>query len=263
MPTIPVYQLDAFSDRVFAGNPAAVCPLTSWLPDRTLQAIAAENNLSETAFLVRRTGGGYDLRWFTPAVEVDLCGHATLAAGHVVLTRLEPDLESVNFYSRGGPLTVARDAGHLSMDFPAHPPMPGSAISAAALAAALGAEPVEVLTARDTLAVFASSHEVRDLAPDMAGIAGLDTFAIIATAPGDKVDFVSRFFAPQQGIPEDPVTGSAHCALAPYWAARLGRTELVAEQVSARGGTVWCRLDGERVHLAGHVSEYMEGTIKL
>lgn len=253
MPTIPVHQLDAFSDRVFAGNPAAVCPLTSWLPDRTLQAIAAENNLPETAFLVRRTGGGYDLRWFTPEVEVDLCGHATLAAGHVVLNRLEPNTDTVTFFSRSGPLAVSRDGGQLSMDFPSRPPMPGSAISAGNLAAALGAEPVEVLTARDTMAVFASEDEVRDLEPDMAGIASLDTFAVIATAPGNDVDFVSRFFSPAQGIPEDPVTGSAHCTLAPYWAARLGRTELVAEQISPRGGTVWCRLDGERVRLTGYM----------
>ena len=263
MTTIPVYHLDAFSDRVFAGNPAAVCPLEEWLPDRTLQAIAVENNLSETAYFVRRDGGEYDLRWFTPAVEVDLCGHATLAAGHVVLTRLDGDRDAVTFHSRSGPLTVARDGDRLAMDFPARPPEPGSGIDAADLAAALGAEPVEVLSARDTLAVFDSENEVRDLRPDMGGIARLDTFAVIATAPGDAVDFVSRFFAPSQGIPEDPVTGSAHCTLAPYWAGRIGRTALAAEQVSPRGGAVWCRLEGDRVRLAGHVSEYMEGTITL
>ena len=258
---IPLYQIDAFADRVFAGNPAAVCPLDAWLPDAVMQAIAAENNLSETAFFVG-AGGDYELRWFTPAVEVDLCGHATLASAHVIFEHLEPGCRRVRFATRSGILTVARDGDLLAMDFPANPPQPCAA--PADLAGALGAEPRELLCTRDHYLVLLDDEDrVRALAPDPARIAALDRWAVIATAPGRRSDFVSRFFAPRKGVPEDPVTGSAHCVLAPYWAARLGRTELAARQVSARGGRLRCRLQGDRVELAGRAAPFMQGTIRI
>jgi len=259
-----LFQLDAFSERVFAGNPAAVCPLERWLDEALLQAIAAENNLSETAFLVRRPPPDVDweIRWFTPAVEVDLCGHATLASAAVVLDTLEPGREGVRFHSRSGPLDVARRGDLLELDFPARPPrrleegLPG-------LAAALGAAPLEVWQARDVLALLEDEQQVRELRPDLARLAALPTFAVIVTAPGREADFVSRFFAPAKGVPEDPVTGSSHCTLVPYWAARLGRTRLRARQVSARGGELRCELRGDRVALAGRVARYLEGQVEV
>ncbi len=258
--TIPIYQLDAFADRPFAGNPAAVCPLGAWLPDDRLQAIAAENNLSETAFFVRRDDGDYDLRWFTPAIEVDLCGHATLASAHVVLNRLIPDADSVTFHTRSGPLTVTRDGDRLSMDFPAQPPAPGDMPG---LADALGATPVEIQVGRYIVAVFGDAASVVALEPDFRALARLDPPLIVATAPGDDCDFVSRFFAPGAGVDEDPVTGSAHCILIPFWAERLGKTDLLARQVSKRGGTLWCRHSGTRVTMAGHCTPYLEGRITV
>jgi PhzF family phenazine biosynthesis protein len=259
---LSLYQVDAFTTRVFAGNPAAVCPLEEWLPDATLQAIAAENNLAETAFFVRE-GSGYALRWFTPTVEVDLCGHATLASAFVIFERLEPGRTEVSFQTRqAGILTVKREGTRLAMDFPARPPAPIA--PPPALALALGREPVEVLQARDLVAVLADADAVEGLAPDLAALTSLDVFAVAVTAPGkDGVDFVSRFFAPRQGIPEDPVTGSAHCTLVPYWAARLGKSALVARQVSPRGGDLWCALAGDRVVMAGHAVLYLEGTITI
>jgi PhzF family phenazine biosynthesis protein len=263
---VPLYQVDAFTSRRFAGNPAAICPLGSWLPDAVMQAIAAENNLSETAFFVPR-GSEFDLRWFTPAVEVDLCGHATLATGFVVLTKLEPQRQRAVFHTRSGALTVERDGERLAMDFPAQPPLPVD--PPAGLTEALGARPTAVLCALGTflVAVFDSAAQVRALAPDFAAVARLDYFGVSVTAPGggddSDVDFVSRFFAPARGIPEDPVTGSAHCRLVPYWAARLGKTELRARQVSARGGELALRLDGERVRLTGDAVLVLSGTLHL
>ncbi|MDR3437075.1 PhzF family phenazine biosynthesis protein [Telmatospirillum sp.] len=259
---IPLYQIDAFTDRLFAGNPAAVCLLDHWLADATLLSIAAENNLSETAFLVRQ-GEDYALRWFTPTVEVDLCGHATLASAHLILDRLEPGRGSVAFHTqKAGVLTVSRRDGWLSMDFPARPPKP--TLHLPQLAEALGREPFCVLKARDLMAVFDSPEDVVQLTPDFAAIAALDCWAVIATAPGrDGIDFVSRFFAPGHGVPEDPVTGSAHCTLVPYWAKRLGKTDLLARQVSARGGTLHCQLAGDRVILAGQAILYLEGRITV
>lgn len=257
---IPIYQVDAFTSRVFSGNPAAVCPLEAWLPDPTLQAIAAENNLSETAYLVGR-GGEYAIRWFTPATEVDLCGHATLASAHVVFSRLETGLAELHFSSRSGPLSVTRDGDLLSLDFPARPPAPCPA--PAGLAEALGQPPRQVLAARDLMAVYDDEGVVRGLRPDMGRIAALDTFAVIVTAPGRDCDFVSRFFAPAKGVPEDPVTGSAHCALIPYWSRRLGKARLHARQVSARGGELYCELRGDRVAIAGRAAPYLEGTIEV
>ena len=259
---LPLYQVDAFTDRLFAGNPAAVVPLETWLPHATLQAIAAENNLAETAFFLRETKD-YALRWFTPTVEVDLCGHATLASAHVIFDRLEPQRRDVSFRTlKAGTLTVTRQGDELAMDFPARPPRPVAAPSG--LAAALGAPPVAVLAARDHLAVYERQQDVAALRPDFAMLARLDCFAVIATAPGDNgVDFVSRFFAPAQGIPEDPVTGSSHCTLIPYWAERLGKTKLRARQISPRGGDLTCAFAGERVTIGGRCVSYLEGTISL
>lgn len=257
---IALYQVVAFTSRVFAGNPAAVCPLEAWLPETTMQAIAAENNLSETAFFVGR-GGEYAIRWFTPATEVDLCGHATLASAHVILSVLEPGLPAVRFSSQGGPLRVLRQAELLALDFPSRAPVPCA--PPPELAAALGRAPREAWQARDLMAVYDSEDDVRSLRPDMARVAALATFAVIATAPGSDCDFVSRFFAPSKGVPEDSVTGSAHCTLVPYWAKRLGRSSLRARQVSPRGGELLCEDRGERVLIAGRAVTYLTGTIEV
>lgn len=256
----PIFQLDAFTDRLFGGNPAAVVLLERWLPDPVMQAVAAENNLSETAFVV--TGGPvFPLRWFTPAVEIDLCGHATLATAQVLFRHVIPETTAVEFSTLSGTLQVTREGEQLTLDFPARPGSPAEVTGD--LVAALGVRPREVLRARDLLAVLDSESQVRALRPDMARLAALDDFAVIVTAPGDTVDFVSRFFAPKGGIPEDPVTGSAHCTLTPYWAQRLGRTTLVAKQVSARGGDLVCRLAGDRVLMTGQAAEYLQGRITV
>ena len=250
---IACYHVDAFTRRRFAGNPAAVCPLTSWLPDALMQAIAAENALSETAFFVPRAGGGgFDLRWFTPEIEVALCGHATLAAGFVLMRVLEPARAAARFWSCSGPLDVTRDGDDFTLDFPARPPVPCDMPEG--LAAALGAAPVACHMSRDLVAELPDAAAVRALRPDLAAIAALpEVFAVVVTAPGDApdADFVSRFFAPRQGIPEDPVTGSAHCTLAPLWAARLGRSTLRARQVGRREGELTCTLADGRVLLTG------------
>ena len=257
---LPLYQVDAFTERRFAGNPAAVCPLPKWLPDATLQAIAAENNLAETAYFVAEPDG-YRLRWFTPAVEVDLCGHATLAAAYVLMNCLGFGGDQVTFHSRSGPLTVARSGERFTLDFPARPGQPQPLD--AAITAALGAAPAEILAARDTMCVFSTAAEVRGLRPNMNALKQLEPWSIIVTAPGDDCDFVSRFFAPKQGIDEDPVTGSAHCTLIPYWAAQLGKSELFARQVSLRGGELWCEDRGDRVRISGSGALYMTGFIEV
>lgn len=264
MPTMPLYQIDAFTARPFAGNPAAVCPMEAWLPDTLLQAIAAENNLSETAFLRPRPDGDFDLRWFTPALEVDLCGHATLAAGHVVLHRLRPSAKQARFHTRSGLLTVERAEGALRMNLPAEIPTPCD--PPPGLDDALGAKPEAVFSGRYLLAVLPDGAAVRALKPDIGAIAAIDAHAVCVTGPGGgadaDVDFVSRLFAPRAGIDEDPVTGSAHCMLAPCWAARLGRSTLRARQVSARGGTLTCAVRGDRVELIGSAVEVIEGTLR-
>lgn len=257
---IPMYQVDAFTHERFRGNPAAVCPLEKWLPDAVMQSIAAENNLAETAFFVA-SGGEYDLRWFTPELEVDLCGHATLASAYVLFHRLGFAGERVTFRTQSGPLMVARDGARLTLDFPSRPPKPVP--PPAGLAAGLRAEPSATFLARDLLALFDDEAQVRALRPDFTALARLEAFAIIVTAPGMKVDFVSRFFAPRAGIAEDPVTGSSHCTLIPFWAERLGKTRLTARQVSARGGEIACELRGNRVHIGGEAVLYLEGTIEV
>ncbi|MGC2411173.1 MAG: PhzF family phenazine biosynthesis protein [Stellaceae bacterium] len=259
---IPLYQIDAFADGPFTGNPAAVCPLDAWLPDDVMQAIAAENNLSETAYFVPE-GEFYRLRWFTPTTEVDLCGHATLASAFVVFRWLSPERISITFQTnQAGPLTVARDGELLALDFPVRPPAP-CAISEP-LVAGLGQRPAALLAARDYLAVYDRADDIAALSPDFAALAALDRFAVIVTAPGTGgIDFVSRFFAPARGVDEDPVTGSSHCTLIPYWAQRLGKNRLEARQLSRRGGALSCALNGDRVTIAGRALPYLEGTITV
>jgi len=262
---IALWQVDAFTNRPFAGNPAAVCPLDEWLPDDRMQAIASENNLSETAFFVGRPSAAeYDLRWFTPWTEVDLCGHATLASAWVLLHEIDRTQARVVFHTRSGPLTVVRAGDELAMDFPSRPAR--SVETPEALTKALGARPVAALRARDLFAVFDRAEDVRALAPDMAAIAALDgVFAVCATAPGTgadaDVDFVSRFFAPAKGVPEDPVTGSSHTTLVPYWADRLRKRTMRARQTSARGGEIGCALEGPRVILRGQAVVVLRGTM--
>ncbi len=259
---IPLYQVDAFTSRVFSGNPAAVCFLEAWLEDATLQRIAAENNLSETAFLVR-SGDGYELRWFTPALEVDLCGHATLASAFVLFEHRNWPGETIRFSTRkSGLLSVSRRDGLLEMDFPSRAARPTTAPPA--LYAGLGAAPLEVhSSAEDLLVVLEDENAVRSLKPDWVHLEEIDCRGIIVTARSKYCDFVSRFFAPRVGIPEDPVTGSAHCVLIPYWSARLGKKTLHALQVSARGGELFCEDRGARVGIAGRAALYLEGAISL
>lgn len=260
---LTIYQIDAFTDCVFHGNPAAVCPLESWLPDATLQAIAAENNLSETAFFVPHDNE-FDLRWFTPSCEVDLCGHATLATAYAIATLLHPGAAHITFNSRSGTLQVDVDhaSGEIRMDFPADmpqttPPPPG-------LAAILGVAIEETRSSRiGYLLVKVADGSVQNISPDMQRLAALDCRGVIVTASGTDCDFVSRFFTPQLGVPEDPVTGSAHCVLTPYWAERLGKSVLSAHQLSARGGRLRCELRGERVLLVGRAVLYLQGWIEV
>jgi PhzF family phenazine biosynthesis protein len=259
---VPIFQIDAFTDRRFAGNPAAVILLNSFPADSMLQSIAAENNLAETAFLVPQ-GGDYRLRWFTPAVEVPLCGHATLASAAVVMERLEPGRKSVVFHSASGPLTVKRANAGYVMDFPVRlservPTPPG-------LAEALGVVPTEAFVNDFNYMVLLESAKVlREISPEMSSVVKMDRDGVIVTAQGDApYDFVSRYFAPAKGIPEDPVIGSAHCMLAPYWAKRLGKTAFRAFQASQRGGEIICRLVGDRVELEGTCVFYLEGEMEF
>jgi PhzF family phenazine biosynthesis protein len=258
----PIFQIDAFANRLFAGNPAAVMPMQSLPDEKTMQAVAAENNLAETAFLVPE-GNDYRLRWFTPATEVPLCGHATLASAAVVMERLEPARQSVTFHTASGPLMVKRSNGRYVMDFPARPSEP--VLAPSGLTEALGIVPVEVFASIfNYMAVLESPEALRELAPDMSAIAKLDRPGLIVTAAGDgRYDFISRYFAPAKGVPEDPVTGAAHCMLCPYWARRLAKTNFLAFQASRRGGEVICRLLGERVELEGSCVFYLEGEVDM
>ena len=262
MKTQELYQVDAFASELFRGNPAAVCILDSWLPEETMQAIAGENNLAETAFAVPK-GEGYEIRWFTPETEVALCGHATLATAHVLFASLDPSVSRLRFESRErGELVVSKSDGWLVLDFPADTlreiEMPDR------LARALGGTPKgcwKGLT--DYMVVFDTEEEIRALTPNYHLLDQIPVRGVIVTSPGRDQDFVSRFFAPRCGVPEDPVTGSAHTTLTPYWAKKLGKTRLEASQLSSRGGILRCELRGDRVKIAGKAITYMKAEIYL
>jgi PhzF family phenazine biosynthesis protein len=257
---LKLYQIDAFTDRVFSGNPAGVCPLTAWLPDATMQAIAAENNVAETAFFVEGKPN-YGLRWFTPTVEVPLCGHATLASAFVIMTELNRAATRVSFETKSGVLGVTRSGDLFTLDFPCYPPQPATAPPR--LAAALGVAVTAIWQANKYMVVLDSEQALRALKPDFSSFDWLNGFDVVVTAPGDHCDFVSRFFAPNHGIPEDPVTGSTHCTLVPFWAGRLGKTKLRARQISERGGDLECELKDDRVLISGRCVKYLEGDITV
>jgi PhzF family phenazine biosynthesis protein len=262
---IPLFHVDAFTNQPFRGNPAAVCPLQEWLDDEWLRKVAAENNLSETAFFVPGEGH-YDLRWFTPRCEVRLCGHATLASAYVILNLLQSKLQTVRFDTRfSGTLTVTREGEKFAMNFPAlfgtncaHPP------EALIRSLGPGPRPSSVLEGNDTyIAVYETQAAVQNICPDFALLEELHPFAVSVTAPGEESDFVSRYFAPSYGIPEDPVTGSSHCALTPYWSERLGKKHLYSRQISERGGELWCEMDRDRVILKGNAVLTLQGTLQI
>lgn len=257
---LPIYQVDAFTNEQFNGNPAAVCPLEYWLPDELMQKIAAENNLSETAFFVK-AGDDYELRWFTPKTEIDLCGHATLASAFIVFTYLDQSVNQIKFHTKSGILEVGKDSELLSMTFPSRVGEPCAA--PAALTKGLGKVAKEVYKARDYLVVFETEEEVKNLQLNMHELKKLDGFGVIVTAKGNEVDFVSRFFAPKAGVDEDPVTGSAHCTLVPYWKSVLNKSEFVALQVSERGGKLYCAYLEEQVKISGEAVVYLEGFITI
>lgn len=257
---VPIYQVDAFAEKVFEGNPAAVCPLDSWLSDSQMQAIAAENNLAETAFFVQTTEG-YDLRWFTPKFEIDLCGHATLASAHVIFEHLNYGADEILFHTKSGPLGVKKQGHLLEMDFPSRPPQ---AIPTDDLIEyAVGEKPLFVGKSRDILVEVQSQEIVSNLKVNMDFICKLDCVGVIVTARSseDGVDFVSRFFAPKAGVPEDPVTGSAHSTLIPYWGQKLGKNDMLAKQISPRGGKLWTKWNGDRVSISGKALTYLKGEI--
>ncbi len=260
--TIPIYQVDAFTSHLFGGNPAAVCPLDAWLPNAVLQSIAQENNLAETAYFVK-DGADFHIRWFTPEYEMDLCGHATLASAHVLYQHLHYQGERIVFTSASGDLVVTKNDDLLTLDFPAR--MPGDTVIPDGLLEGMGKNPQEVYKARDYVLVYASETEVRGLQPNALLLQGIEvgTGGIIATAPGDTVDFVSRFFIPGASVFEDPVTGSAHCSLIPFWADRLHKNTLHALQVSARTGELFCENRGDRVWMSGRSVTYLEGMIRV
>lgn len=260
---LPLYQVDAFADNVFEGNPAAVCPLDEWLDDELMQQIAMENSLSETAFFVEQEGS-YRLRWFTPATEVDLCGHATLASAHVLFEHLGYDESEIRFDSNSGILNVQKEDEKLLMNFPAAEL--NETLPPRSLDDAVGVPLKELYRDTDYLYVVESEDQVRNLNPDIRALKKADVRGIIVTAPADEsndYDFVSRFFGPAVGVDEDPVTGSAHTMLTPYWSQRFGKDELVGRQVSARGGTVYCHLQGDRVELGGRACTFLQGEIAL
>ena len=258
--TIPIYQADAFTSKLFGGNPAAICPLTEWLPDEVMQQIAVENNLAETAFFVKKDSD-FMLRWFTPEYEIDLCGHATLATAHILFTQLGYTGNEIHFETvKAGELIVKKDGDKYQMDFPSRPPIhietPNGLIEALG-----GKEPLGVYRSRDFFLEYASEDDIAEMSPDFFALSKMDTVGVIVTAPGKTVDFVSRFFAPGAGIDEDPVTGSAHCNLIPYWAKKLGKDKLHALQISPRKGELWCELKGDRVLMSGKAVTYLKGEI--
>lgn len=262
MPEFRLFQVDAFTERTFCGNPAAIVPVEAWPDEDLMQHIAAENNLAETAFVKKRgEAGQYDIRWFTPVTEVDLCGHATLGSAHVLWNHLGEKAGKLTFHCRGGQLPVERDNGMIVLDFPSRP---GASVPVSAeIVMALGRMPAELYKARDYMAVFENKRDVHELAPDMAKVAELDAMGLIVTAPATRHDFVCRYFCPGAGIPEDPVTGSAHCTLVPFWAKRLGKSSLTSHQVSRRAGELFCQDRGDRVSIAGRCADYLSGTIRV
>lgn len=259
---IPIYQVDAFTDQVFGGNPAAVCPLESWLPTETMQKIAMENSVAETAFFIP-LDHGFHIRWFTPEFEMDLCGHATLAAAHVLTSHLGYQNPKIKFQSNSGELSVTTNNALLTLDFPARMPKPATAPQI--ILDGIKEKPLEVLKARDYVLVYKDEETIRRITPDMGLLnqINIDPGGIIVTAPGKNVDFVSRFFTPQASIFEDPVTGSAHCSLIPFWAQRLGKNELTALQISPRVGKLSCKNADERVLMSGNAITYLEGFITI
>lgn len=259
--SLKIYQVDAFSDQIFSGNPAAVCPLEEWLPTDQMQKIALENNLSETAFFIPNQSG-FEIRWFTPAIEVDLCGHATLAAAHVLFHHLNISADVIRFESRSGPLSVKRDGQQYILDFPADSIR--QIDSVAKLEKALGVPVAEVWRGKDDIfAIVENEAIVNDISPDFEALKQLGSRGVLVSAKGDSVDFVSRCFFPNAGILEDPVTGSAHTSLTPYWAQYLGKGVLTAKQLSERGGVLHCQLLGNRVSIAGNAVTFMEGVLYL
>jgi len=255
------YVIDVFTDKLFCGNPAGVCLLDNPVEDSVMQNIAFENNLAETSFLVKNNDS-YDLRWFTPRVEIDLCGHATLASAFVLMNYVEKEMRTVDFHTKSGMLSVTRDRDVYTLDFPSRKPV--LCEKPALLEEALGVKVLETYISRDLLAVAASENDVRRISPDFTLLKKIkNTFAVIVTAPGLRYDFVSRFFAPNAGIDEDPVTGSSHCTLIPFWSERLGKKEMTAIQLSGRGGLLFCRDDGVRVRIGGRAVAYMVGDILL
>ena len=258
---IPIYQVDAFTSEIFKGNPAAVCPLKNWLPDKIMQEIAKENNLSETAFFINKNNV-FDIRWFTPVAELDLAGHPTLAAAHIIIKELNFKLDKIIFKTKiGDTLTVIKKNNLLLMNFPSRPPKFDKNIEL--VADALGKKPLELLSHRDAIAVFKNEKDIKLISPNMEKLKKLNYPAVIITAPGDKVDFVSRNFAPKLGIPEDPVTGSAHCELIPYWSKILNKTEMFALQISNRGGKLYCTHNEDRVTIGGEAVTFLRGEIEI
>lgn len=257
---IPIYQVDTFTDRLFSGNPAAVCPLEEWIDDDMMQSIATENNLSETAFFVKESDS-YKIRWFTPVREVELCGHATLASAYIYFKYIKRDENTIKFNSPSGELIVNKDAFRLSMDFPAT--VPEKASLGESLSNTLNIKPVEILASQDYFLVYENQDQVVEFKPVFKKLMEIKLRGLIITAPGKNCDFVSRFFAPKYGIDEDPVTGSAHCALVPYWSEKLGKKKLHAKQLSERGGELFCEMKNNRVIISGKVVEYMRGMIEI
>ena len=257
---LTIYQIDAFAEKVFEGNPAAVIPLNEWLPDNTMQAIAEENNLSETAFFVP-TNDAFHIRWFTPDGEVKLCGHATLASAFVLFNCLNYQSEIIYFNSLSGKLSVSKNGNQLTLDFPNQAPAPCQI--PANLAKGLGKVPMECYRSEDYVAVFETEQDIAEITPNYRLLEQLELRGIIVTAPSSEYDFVARFFVPKCGIPEDPVTGSAYTQIAPYWSEKLGKRKLRAKQISARGGELVCELKGDRVLISGSAVKYMQGIIEI
>lgn len=256
---LTIYQVDAFTKEVFKGNPAAVCPLEEWLEADLMQRIALENNLSETAFFVKKDDV-YEIRWFTPTFEIDLCGHASLASAFVIFDILKAETETVKFHShKSGALSVEKRGDVFTLDFPSRPVSPAEMPEG--LIEAIGKEPKEVFKARDYFLVYETEREIAEIKPNFSRLSEIDAHGFIVTAKGNSADFVSRFFAPEVGVFEDPVTGSSHCNLIPFWSERLGKTKLFARQISSRGGELFCELKGDRVKIGGNAVLYLKGEI--